>query len=97
MIAHSQYAKLTMQQAILQLFPDVQATYRFTNRNDNIVFSHKCFQSLRASVARQPIPPIISHTHPFTHPFTSLCQPHPLSFRTSLAANSMSLVLQRLP
>ena len=93
MIAHSQYAKLTMQQAILQLFPDVQATYRFTNRNDNIDFSHECFQSLRASVARQPIPPIISHTHLFT----SLCQPHPLSFRTSLAANSMSLVLQRLP
>ena len=84
-----------MQQAILQHFPDVQATYRFTNRNDNINFSHECFQSLRASVARQPIhiPPIISHTHLFT----SLCQPHPLSFRTSLAANSMSLVLQRLP
>jgi len=44
-----------MQQAILQHFPDVQATYRFTNRNDNIIFSHECFQSLRASVARQPI------------------------------------------
>ncbi|KAJ3558789.1 hypothetical protein NP233_g11431 [Leucocoprinus birnbaumii] len=43
--------KFTMQQAVLQHFPDVQATYRFTNRSKNTEFSRKCIETFRASVA----------------------------------------------
>ncbi|KAL9714330.1 nicotinate phosphoribosyltransferase [Leucoagaricus gongylophorus] len=43
--------KLTMQQAVLHHFPDVQASYRFINRSNTIHFSRRCFQNLRASVA----------------------------------------------
>ncbi|KAF5359646.1 hypothetical protein D9756_003184 [Leucocoprinus leucothites] len=43
--------KLTMQQAVLQHFPDVQATYRFTNRSKNTEFSRRCIETFRASVA----------------------------------------------
>ncbi|KXN85875.1 putative nicotinate phosphoribosyltransferase [Leucoagaricus sp. SymC.cos] len=43
--------KLTMQQAVLQHFPDVQATYRFTNRSKATQFSRRCVEKVRASVA----------------------------------------------
>ncbi|KAF9448625.1 nicotinate phosphoribosyltransferase [Macrolepiota fuliginosa MF-IS2] len=43
--------KLTMQQAVLRHFPDVQATYRFTNRNKNITFSRQFVDKYRASVS----------------------------------------------
>jgi len=51
--------KLTMQQAIFRKFPDVHATYRFTNRNpDTTRFSRKCFERFRAAVARaHRVPP----------------------------------------
>lgn len=45
--------KFTMQQAIMRKFPDVPATYRFTNRNHATTrFSRRCFERFRAAVAR---------------------------------------------
>ncbi|KAH6913253.1 nicotinate phosphoribosyltransferase [Coprinopsis sp. MPI-PUGE-AT-0042] len=45
--------KFTMQQAILQKFPDVEATYRFTNRNSATTkFSRQCFERFRQAVSR---------------------------------------------
>ncbi|KIK10325.1 hypothetical protein K443DRAFT_146280 [Laccaria amethystina LaAM-08-1] len=43
--------KLTMQQAVLQQFPEVQATYRFTNRDNKVLFSRKCVERFRAAVS----------------------------------------------
>ncbi|TFK40077.1 nicotinate phosphoribosyltransferase [Crucibulum laeve] len=43
--------KFTMQQAVLHHFPDVQATYRFTNRNKNVLFSRQCIERFRAAVS----------------------------------------------
>ncbi|KIM39708.1 hypothetical protein M413DRAFT_179613 [Hebeloma cylindrosporum] len=43
--------KLTMQQSVLQLFPDVQATYRFKNRNLDTLFSRQCIERFRTAVS----------------------------------------------
>ncbi|TFK28201.1 nicotinate phosphoribosyltransferase [Coprinopsis marcescibilis] len=43
--------KFSMQQAVLQTFPDVDATYRFTNRNSHTTFSRQCFEQFRAAVS----------------------------------------------
>ncbi|KAF5367175.1 hypothetical protein D9758_004045 [Tetrapyrgos nigripes] len=43
--------KLTMQQAVLQHFSDVEATYQFTNRSEaSMPFSRECFQLYRESI-----------------------------------------------
>jgi len=68
--------KLTMQQAIFRKFPDVHATYRFTNRNpDTTRFSRKCFERFRAAVARFSLLQLtreerawLAETCPFLHP-----------------------------
>ncbi|KAF8650999.1 hypothetical protein AX16_004985 [Volvariella volvacea WC 439] len=44
--------KFTMQQAVLHYFPDVYATYRFTNRSKDVLFSLQCFERFRAAVAQ---------------------------------------------
>ncbi|KAG5642056.1 hypothetical protein DXG03_003727 [Asterophora parasitica] len=44
--------KLTMQQAVLHQFPDVQATYRFTNRDKNTLFSRQCIERFRTAVSQ---------------------------------------------
>ncbi|EJD02414.1 nicotinate phosphoribosyltransferase [Fomitiporia mediterranea MF3/22] len=36
--------KLTMQQAVLRHFPDVQATYRFTHRDEDVYFTRECYE-----------------------------------------------------
>ncbi|KAF8199490.1 nicotinate phosphoribosyltransferase [Pholiota molesta] len=43
--------KLTMQQAVLRLFPDIHATYRFTNRNRDTLFSRQCIERFRTNVS----------------------------------------------
>lgn len=43
--------KLTMQQSVLHLFPEVQATYRFTNRNIDTLFSRQCIERFRTAVS----------------------------------------------
>jgi nicotinate phosphoribosyltransferase len=43
--------KLTMQQSVLHLFPEVQATYRFTNRNLNVLFSRQSIERFRTAVS----------------------------------------------
>ncbi|KIP05702.1 hypothetical protein PHLGIDRAFT_107887 [Phlebiopsis gigantea 11061_1 CR5-6] len=35
--------KFTMQQAVLRHFPDVQASYRFTHRDQDVYFSRECY------------------------------------------------------
>ncbi|KZT02905.1 nicotinate phosphoribosyltransferase [Laetiporus sulphureus 93-53] len=42
--------KLTMQQAVLQHFADVQATYHFTHRDKNVYFTRECFEHFKLSV-----------------------------------------------
>jgi len=42
--------KLTMQQAVLRHFPDVQATYRFTHRGKDAIFTRKCVEELQDAV-----------------------------------------------
>ena len=41
-----------MQQSVLDLFPEVQATYRFTNRNIDTLFSRQCIERFRTAVSR---------------------------------------------
>ncbi|KAJ3876821.1 nicotinate phosphoribosyltransferase [Lentinula edodes] len=44
--------KFTMQNAVLENFPDVQAIYRFTNRNkDTTLFTRECFERLQTAVS----------------------------------------------
>ncbi|KDR76409.1 hypothetical protein GALMADRAFT_247886 [Galerina marginata CBS 339.88] len=43
--------KLTMQQAVLHHFPEVHATYRFTNRNSGLLFSRQCIERFRTAVS----------------------------------------------
>ncbi|KAF9474684.1 nicotinate phosphoribosyltransferase [Pholiota conissans] len=43
--------KLTMQQAVLRLFPDLQASYRFTNRNIDTLFSRQCIERFRTNLS----------------------------------------------
>ena len=44
-----------MQQAVLRLFPDTPATYRFTNRNLDVLFSRQCIERFRTVISR-PLP-----------------------------------------
>lgn len=44
--------KLSMQQAVLHHFPDVQASYSFTNRDKKTLFSRDCFDRLQTSVSQ---------------------------------------------
>lgn len=41
-----------MQQAILHHFPDVSATYRFTNRDKTRLFSRQSVERFRTAVSR---------------------------------------------
>ncbi|KAF8962685.1 nicotinate phosphoribosyltransferase [Flammula alnicola] len=43
--------KLTMQQAVLRIFPDIQASYRFTNRSASVLFSRQCIERFRTAVS----------------------------------------------
>jgi nicotinate phosphoribosyltransferase len=40
-----------MQQAVLRHFPDIQATYRFTNRNSTALFSRQCIERFQTAVS----------------------------------------------
>jgi nicotinate phosphoribosyltransferase len=42
--------KLTMQQAVLHHFPAVQATYRFTNRDKDAIFTRNCAEEFQDAV-----------------------------------------------
>ncbi|KAL1745921.1 Quinolinate phosphoribosyl transferase [Schizophyllum fasciatum] len=42
--------KFTMQQAVFEHFPTAHATYRFTNRNSDTVFTRRAIDILRASI-----------------------------------------------
>ncbi|KAG6873243.1 hypothetical protein C0995_001262 [Termitomyces sp. Mi166 len=44
--------KLTMQQAVLHHFPDVSATYRFTNRDKTRLFSRQSAERFRTAVSQ---------------------------------------------
>jgi len=43
--------KLTMQQAVLHQFPDVEATYRFTNRNSSTLFTRQSIERFRTAIS----------------------------------------------
>ena len=40
-----------MQQAVLRHFPDIKATYRFTNRNSTALFSRQCIERFQTAVS----------------------------------------------
>ncbi|KAF8920145.1 nicotinate phosphoribosyltransferase [Mucidula mucida] len=44
--------KLTMQQAVLHVFPDIPATYRFTLRDKSVLFTPKFVETLKAVISR---------------------------------------------
>ncbi|EJF55844.1 nicotinate phosphoribosyltransferase [Dichomitus squalens] len=44
--------KFTMQQAVLQHFPGVEGTYRFTHRDKDVYFTRECFDRFRRSAAQ---------------------------------------------
>ncbi|KAJ6577250.1 nicotinate phosphoribosyltransferase [Mycena capillaripes] len=44
--------KLTMQQAVLHHFPDTQASYKFTMRDKNVVFTKQAFNTFQKTVDR---------------------------------------------
>ncbi|KAI0313181.1 nicotinate phosphoribosyltransferase [Amylostereum chailletii] len=43
--------KLTMQQAVLRCFPDVQSTYRFTHRDKDVYFTRACYERFKEAVS----------------------------------------------
>ncbi|KAI0350058.1 nicotinate phosphoribosyltransferase [Trametes cingulata] len=43
--------KFTMQQAVLQHFPGVEGTYRFTHRDTDVFFTRACFDRFQRSVS----------------------------------------------
>ncbi|KAH9945496.1 nicotinate phosphoribosyltransferase [Epithele typhae] len=43
--------KITMQQAVLQHFPAVQGTYRFTHRSKDVYFTRECYLRFKRSVS----------------------------------------------
>ena len=47
------FVQFTMQQAVLQHFPGVQGTYRFTHRDKDVFFTRECFDLFVRSVARE--------------------------------------------
>ncbi|KAG6850252.1 hypothetical protein H0H93_015804 [Arthromyces matolae] len=44
--------KLTMQQAVLNQFPNVEATYRFTNRDKSRLFSRQCVERFQTAISQ---------------------------------------------
>ncbi|KAI0714393.1 nicotinate phosphoribosyltransferase [Cerioporus squamosus] len=44
--------KFTMQQAVLQHFPGVEGTYRFTHRDKDVYFTRECFDHFKRSVVQ---------------------------------------------
>ncbi|EMD33281.1 hypothetical protein CERSUDRAFT_117911 [Gelatoporia subvermispora B] len=44
--------KFTMQQAVMRHFPDVQASYRFTHRDQGRYFSRECYERFSEAVSR---------------------------------------------
>ncbi|KAI0636175.1 nicotinate phosphoribosyltransferase [Trametes polyzona] len=44
--------KFTMQQAVLQHFPGVQGTYRFTHRDKDVFFTRACFNRFQRSASQ---------------------------------------------
>ncbi|KAG6810433.1 hypothetical protein H0H92_011875 [Tricholoma furcatifolium] len=60
--------KLTMQQAVLHHFPNVQATYRFTNRDKTRLFSRQSVERFQTAVSRsshssEVVPLLIKISH----------------------------------
>ena len=51
-IKYRRREQLTMQQAVLHHFPDVQSTYKFTHRDANVYFTRECYERFAASVPR---------------------------------------------
>ncbi len=49
-----------MQQAVLQHFPNVEGTYRFTHRDKDVYFTRECFDRFQRSASRELI---IYHDH----------------------------------
>ncbi|EGN99004.1 hypothetical protein SERLA73DRAFT_108274 [Serpula lacrymans var. lacrymans S7.3] len=43
--------KLTMQQAVLSHFPEAQATYRFTHRDNNVYFTRSCIDEFESALS----------------------------------------------
>ncbi|KAI0833739.1 nicotinate phosphoribosyltransferase [Trametes gibbosa] len=44
--------KFTMQQAVLQHFPGVEGTYKFTHRDKDVFFTRECFRRFQRSAAQ---------------------------------------------
>ena len=49
-VTESNFPQLSMQQAVLTHFPNVDASYRFTNRTLEDTFTRKCFELFKKSV-----------------------------------------------
>jgi nicotinate phosphoribosyltransferase len=48
-----------MQQAVMHHFPDAQATYRFTHRDTDVLFTRESIEEFKAAVSRTCL--IIEH------------------------------------
>ena len=44
-----------MQQAVLQHFPGIEGTYRFTHRDKDVLFTRECFERFQRSAARESL------------------------------------------
>jgi nicotinate phosphoribosyltransferase len=44
--------QLSMQQAVLQHFPNIQAVYRFTHRSKDVYFSQHCIERFKSCLPR---------------------------------------------
>lgn len=46
--------KLTMQQAVLQHFPEAHVTYKFTNRSQNMRFTRSSIAAIEEGIQSEP-------------------------------------------
>ncbi len=49
---YGHHLQLTMQQAVLHHFPNVQSTYRFTHRDANVYFTRSCYEQFVVAISR---------------------------------------------
>lgn len=72
------FCQLTMQQAVLHHYPNLPATYRFTNRSSSTLFTRQCIERFRTAISR----PYLLHLHlvsSATDPLHSQTLPQSLS------------------
>jgi nicotinate phosphoribosyltransferase len=54
--------QLTMQQAVMRIFPTATAKVQFTNRSENMTFTKECTETLKEAVASERLKSLRRHS-----------------------------------